>query len=299
MPTHLEEVITRYEQVAKMVNEREMNRLIKQVRELWNPIHAPEAEEWEPNYHGEGWTEEGAFALCISQLAFCPSPSACKPERTGPLCEAEEKNQVLFRSVESLVKDISPPISEPLSENEIREQLASLKGAIQRAYSESCPSEARSIGLPKDYEEVMHITSCIRGAGIPSELAWTTLVNCPPSSVLNRSTSNHWSNNWSNFAFWVGAGYHTPYAGMRIGGCTQHRDIYYVLCREGKPADENSPLIWKIFDKDDVEVDVYDDLSHFIQEQTKFIESRHGGHQQEHMFLAERYPPEEGCACFM
>lgn len=86
---------------------------------------------------------------------------------------------------------------------------------------------------------------------------------------------------------------------MRIGGCTQHRDIYYVLCRKGKPADENSPLIWKIFDKDDVEVDVYDDLAHFIQEQTKYIEGRPGGHQQEHMFLAERYPPEEGCACLM
>lgn len=190
MPTHLEDVITRYEQVAKMVNEREMNRLIKQVRELWDPVYVPEAEEWEPNYHGEGWTEEGAFALCISQLAFCPSSSACKPERTGPLCEAEEKNQVLYRPVESLVEDISPPISEPLSENEISEQLASLKAAIQRAYNDSSSSEARSIGLPKDYEELMHITSCIRGAGIPSELAWATLVNCPPSSVLNPSTSN-------------------------------------------------------------------------------------------------------------
>ncbi|KAI5356667.1 hypothetical protein Slin14017_G129500 [Septoria linicola] len=299
MPTHLQDVINRYEQVAKMVNEREMNRLINQVRELWNPIYAPGADVWEDNYHGEGWTEEGAFTLCVSQLAFCPSPSACKPKRTGQVCEAEEMNQVLFRPVVSLVEDITPPTAEPLPEGEISGQLVSLRAAIQTAFNESYPSEAKSVELPKDYEELMHITSCIHGAGIPSELAWTTLVECPPTSIQNPRTSNDWSNDWSHFAYWVGAGYHTPYAGMRIGGCNQHRDIYYVLCRKGKPADESSPLIWRIFDRIDVELEVYDNLAHFIHEQTKFIEERPGGHRQELMPLAERYPPEEGCACFM
>ncbi|KAK4609104.1 hypothetical protein CLAFUW4_14524 [Fulvia fulva] len=266
-----------------------MHRLIQQVRELWNPVYAPDAEEWEPNYHAEGWTEAGAFSLCIYQIAF----DIAEPERTGPLCQAEENNQVLFRPVESLVHDIRSHMSELKPKHKIIQELASLQVAIQRVVDEALPSRADPIRLPEDYEASRHVTNHISGAGIPSELAGTVLIQSPSlddaENILNPNADD-----WraSYFASGVRSTDHTPHAGWKMGGCTQHRDIYYVLCQEAN--EKASPLKWKIFDKNDVDVDVYETLAHFLGEQAKYIEQRPGGHQQEKLPLAERYPPEEG-----
>lgn len=98
-------IIQRYGEVADAVNRREMKRFTDGARQGW----APEPpEEWEP--HGEGYTDEGAFALCVYDLAFGGSP-----ERQGQLCEAEKLDQVLLHPpLDAFVDVIDKPLSNPV-----------------------------------------------------------------------------------------------------------------------------------------------------------------------------------------
>lgn len=279
----LGDIVQRYGQVAEAVNRREFKRFVGELKELWSPLPAAD-EEWEEGYRGEGWTDEGAFALCVFQQAMNPNMPYV-PHRKPPRCEAEERNQVLPISVESLLEEhhiFSGPLFDPQPREKISEALAYLRAMLQQQADDHGLSEGITVELPKDFEDLLRVSDGINGAGIPSETAETWLVG-----GLGRLVGDQGAPGGSINAFILSEGC-TPYAAWELGGCTQHRQIYYVLCREsGKDA---ASLVWKIFDRADVELDVYDNLAEFISHQTEHIEKRPGGHQQEHILYASSYP---------
>ncbi|KAK5675698.1 hypothetical protein LTS10_011798 [Elasticomyces elasticus] len=268
-------IIQRYGRVAEAVNRREMERFTEEVRQMWasNP---PEEEDWDPR--GEGYTDEGAFTLCVYKLAFLGSP-----ERQGQLCEAEEKDQVLLHlPVNALAEQICAPLTHPAPQGELEEKLSSLKAQLQDQLNQSVASNTRSIQLPKDFKDVMLMTNGICGAGVPAETAYTVLVYplnehyARPNSlryILRRAESEGF----------------TPLAGWEIGSCQQHRQIYYVFChKKGDTSPDNAS--WRIFDKVDVVCDEYENLADFLQHETAYVEDNPGGAQQEGNVVQLCYP---------
>lgn len=285
----MQEVVQRYGEVARSVNQREFKRFCDDIRQKWNPLPPPPEDEfWEEGHRGEGWTEEGAFAMCVYQEAV-GSPTDNLPERQEPLCEAEIRKQVLFRPLDSLLGEIRHgPLFDPQPEEKIREALATLKADLQRQADETAPTESISVELPKDFEQLVRITDGVSGAGVPSETAGTYLA--PGISRLQVESGRPgeseyldrwWCEDW------------TPFAAWKLGGCTQHRQIYYVLCRDSHNT--GAPIAWRVFDKNDIELEVYDSFSEFLEHQTLHIEARPGGHKQEHVLFLSRYPDDSYC----
>jgi hypothetical protein len=279
----IKDVIHRYEEVARSVNQREFQRFVEEIRQKWHPL-PPVEDFWEPGYRGEGWTEDGAFALCVFQEAM-GSSSCDQPEHQEPLCEAEKKNQVLFRPMDSLLGDIRHgPLFDPQPEDKISEALSALLLGLQRqANNAAVPLEPTSVELPKDFEELLRTTDGISGAGIPSETAGTYLVSGITGLEADQGIpgqrhclTDRWSENWTLFASW------------ELGGCMQHRQIYYVLCRDAR--NDASPVAWHVFDKNDIEIDVYDSLVEFLEHETLYIEQTPGGHKQELILYSNTYP---------
>lgn len=215
VPTHLpslQTIIHRYAQVADEVNQKEFKRFTQEIRAKWHPL-PPAQDEWEEGYRGEGWTDEGAFTLCVYQL----STGSDKPHREeGPLCEAEKRNQVLFRRpLESLIDDYwKKPLREPLLENEIVEGLARLRDGVQRQLSE----DAADVDLPEDFESLMRITNGVHGAGVPSETAYTVLVKPLGAHSVERYMPGEGPNSseGAEVTFWRQDGF-TPFAAWKIG----------------------------------------------------------------------------------
>ncbi|CZT14918.1 uncharacterized protein RCC_12264 [Ramularia collo-cygni] len=281
-PPSIKTVIERYGEVAKSVNQREFKRFIEELRQKWNPP-PPAEEEWEDGYRGEGWTDEGAFALCFYQQATSDST----PPRQGPLCEAEEQNQVLLRPVDSLIDDIRPgPLVNPLPEETIVEALASLREAIQRRVNENSPSEDISVELPTDFEQLLRITNYIGGAGVNSETANTYLVG-GIDSLAATGSMNKWEK-WFPWTAVLNRRDFKPFAAWQLGGCNQHRQIYYVLGRDLN--DNTAPITWKVFDRNDVEMELFENLTEFLHHETQHIEQTPGGHKQEHILFSDAYP---------
>lgn len=152
------------------------NCFVQEIRERWHPL-PPAEHDGEPGYRAKGWTDEGAFAMCVFQQAMGPYMSI-KPKRCGSLCEAEGKNQVLLRPLDALLCDIrSGPLFVPQPRNQISEALTALRGGLQRQATETMPSEPISVGVPGDLEELLHVTDGVAGAGLPSETANTYLIS--------------------------------------------------------------------------------------------------------------------------
>ena len=168
------DVICRYGETAESVNQREFKRFVEEIRQKWRPL-SPTEEFWEPGYRGKGWTEEGAFSLCV----FAEVTGDCSNvERHEPLCEAEKKNQVLFRPLDTLLGDIvRGPLFDPRPEDKIAAALSALLLGLKRQATNVMPSYSDSIELPMDFEELLRVTDGISGAGIPSETANTYLVS--------------------------------------------------------------------------------------------------------------------------
>lgn len=207
-----------------------------------------------------------------------------RPERSGPLCEAEKKNQVLFRTMDQLLGDVRHgPLFNPQSEGKITACLAALKAGLQRQADDTVSSEPISVELPADLEELLRVTDGISGAGVPSETADTWLVGGIRGLEPERGKpgERHYLYNWWR-KHWV------PFAAFELGGCTQHRQIYYVLCRDAH--DDAAPIAWRVMDRDDVELDVYNSLAEFLEHETLHIEERAGGHKQELILYDDRYP---------
>ncbi|KAK4609710.1 hypothetical protein CLAFUR0_14518 [Fulvia fulva] len=271
----MEDVIHRYEEVAESVNQREFKRFVEEIRQKWHPL-PPVEEFWEPGYRGEGWTEDGAFARCVYAEATGFAPDI---QREEPLCEAEKKNQVLFRPLDSLLNDIiRGPLYDPKPEDKISKALSALLSGLQRQATDTASSEPISLELPRDSQKLLRITDGIQGAGLPSETANTDLVSGIDGleQGLRHSFNNMWSDDWTVFTSW------------ELGCCTQHRQIHYVLCRDAR--NDAVPIAWKVFDNTADHLDVYDSLAQFLEHQTVHIEQTPGGHKQELALYSDTYP---------
>lgn len=277
----LKDVVERYGRAAQSVNQREFNRLVKFIRERWDPL-PPAEEEWlDDETHTDryrGWTEEGAFAMCVYKHAFYPG--GYEPERQGPLCEAEEKDQVYFRPIESFVDEFPKPFSDSRPTDEISEHLEKLRNDLQLQLDEYAPSSKHRVDIPQDFADLMHLTDGVKGAGVPSLTNGLDLV-FPLKYHVAKPHARGWR-----------TGYITPYAAWKFGDCSEEfQVIHYVLCRTSSRNDD-SPLVWKVVDdRGPGDMDVYDDLSQFLQHETDHVEVVPGGHQMKVIMReTDRYP---------
>lgn len=284
----LKEIVERYGRVAQSVNQKEFHEMIDFIRERWDPL-PPAEEEWlddeDHTYRYKGWTEEGAFAMCVYQHAFWPNRN--DPKRQGPGCEAEEKDQVYFRPLASFLDDFPKPIRDPRPADEISEHLDKLRNALQLQLDRSAPSSGLRLELPQDFAELMRLTDGVEGAGVPSQIDGLTLV-WPLKYHITEPDALGPSD-------WVAKRWHniTPYAAWKLGDCGEKwQVIHYVLCRETGTGDESGPLVWKVIDHQGPGCTmVYDNLSQFLQHETDHIESVPGGHSlQGIVYETDRYP---------
>ncbi|TKA49323.1 hypothetical protein B0A55_13111 [Friedmanniomyces simplex] len=250
-----------------------MKRFIEEVRQRWDP---DPPEEWEPR--GEGYTDEGALTLCVYQLAFQEDP-----EGQGQVCEAEEMNQVLLHPpVDALVDKIPKPLADPAPQGEVEKKQVSLGAQLQVQFDQSAAANTESIHLPDGFNELMSVTNGMHGAGLLAETAHTVLVY-----PLDR---HHAEPEMLTFISpWVESRDFTALAAWKVGSCQQHRQIYYVFChKNGDDSAVNAS--WRIFDRADVQCDIYENLARFLQHETADVEERPGGAQQEHIVAQSSHP---------
>jgi hypothetical protein len=269
----LADAIGRYGQVAEHVNEREMKRFAEQIRQRWR-VDPPD--EWEE--HGAGYTEERAYMLCVFQEAF----EYEEPERHGTLCEAEQKDQVLLHwNVDDLVDKIPKPLATPLPPDELEAEFKKLEMDLVNQVGRFKFSAVEDVQLPTDFKVLMSITNGVYGAGVPAETAHTSLVYPLRGHGADQRMLD-------SISGWAEPEYVTL-AAWKIGSCVQHREIFYVLAY-GKHDRGVDCATWRIFDRNDVELRVYDNLTAFLQNQTAYIERSPRGHIEEHIVMYSSYP---------
>ena len=259
--------VQRYGQVADAVNRREMKRFIEEVRRRWEP---DPLEEWDPK--GAGYTDEGAFALCVYKLVF-QSP----PERHGQLCEAEEKDQVLLHHPpEHFVDQVLPPLAEPAPQAEVETTLTSLRAQLQTQLDQATVTEPRILQLPDDFIELMLMANGIRGAGVPSETAETILVSSNGEHHAGLDLLEAIPFDFEGHGF-------EALAAWRIGSCQDDcRQVFYVLCKR-KGDDEGTTTSWRILDQMIGNSNLYDSVALFLEHETVEIERTPGGAQRRYV----------------
>lgn len=262
--------IQRYGEVAEAVNRREMKRFVEEVRHKWDP---DPPEEWERR--GEGYTDEGALALCIYHLAFEDDPI-----REGQLCEAEELDQVLLRPlIDDFADEIEKPIEQLPTQPEIEQQISLLKGQLQRQVQEAGTMNAADIHLPHDFIHLMSITNGIYGAGVPAETSFAHL-------VYNIRDHHADLGMLQDISHWATSCFCKALAAWEVGSCRQHRQIWYVFCYRTERNSSTVPA-WRILDRDDVDSDVYDTLAQFLQREIESVKKRA---QREYITYLPKYP---------
>lgn len=269
-------VIQRYGEVADAVNRREMQRFIDEVKSKWHPESEDEAIE--PRL--DGYTDAGAFNLHIYQLVF-EDPDPPRPTTDQPLCDAEKYNQVLFQPpLESLVDLIPKPLANPLPSDQATVKLEALEAALSRQQAEASAS-TQQVHLPEDFATLMASTNGVYGAGVPSETADLELVFPLERQCVEPGLFKHLAHRVRR-----NGEDHVPVAGWKIGGCIQHRNIYYVLCQSPDAISRS----WKIFDHVDTETDVHEDLTRFLRHETERVEKKPGGAMIGEVLIYDRYP---------
>lgn len=210
------------------------------------------------------------------------------PERQGPLSEAEELNQVLNRPISSLIDEIfgESPFLDPKPSQEIDEGLAMLKQAMQRRLQETAPDEDIPFELPEDFQELVQVKDYIGGAGLPSGNGGTYVFD--GIDRLKYRVGSHQT--WKQFFTWESVLSRRgveALAAFQIGGGKQYRQIYYVLCRDSKEGDAVAgPVSWKIFDRDDVEMRLYENLRDFLGHE--MVHEEQVSHEV--VLFSDRYP---------
>ncbi|KAK5715872.1 hypothetical protein LTR15_009697 [Elasticomyces elasticus] len=269
-------IIQRYSEVADAVNRREMKRFIAEIRDNWEVLGPT---DWHETW-GEGYTFEGALALCVYALAFTDH----NPDRQGrQLCEAEQMNQVLLDPpLDAFANEIPTPLADPPPRGQMEEKFNSLRAQLQAQYNDSPASNRDEIHLPKDFRELMMMTNGIHGAGVPAETAYTVLVYPVNEHYAGPQSLRYISRRVESEGF-------VPLAGWEIGACQQHRQKHYVFCRDkGDTTSDNGP--WRIFDKAGVDCDVYANLADFLEHETAYVHEEPGGGQTEQVLYHDTYP---------
>lgn len=266
-------IVHHYEEVALATNKREMKRFISEVRKRWA---VPSEEEGYERH--EGWSDEGAFNMCIFDLAL-----GKKPQREGRLCEAETRGQILLSpKADEVVNLIEKPVANPLPAQAAKELLQVLQS---RLLQQAAGHDIAAKVPPADFVELLSIANGIHSAGVPSETAFGALVH--PLRAQIESLAHPEILRWVRYR--VEGLRKVLLAGWRIGGCYNFRNIFYILSyeREGGSA---ATADWTIWDLNDAETDVFEDLGEYLQFATRSAEFP-GGHAQECMILeGNRFP---------
>ncbi|CZT24374.1 uncharacterized protein RCC_10099 [Ramularia collo-cygni] len=288
---NLPEVIRNYEKVAEMVNRREMDRFIAQIRSRWDPPSHEEEDRF------EGWTSEGVFTKCVYDMAFYshdrPQP-VIDPNGT----DAEVNEQVQTKpSLDEIIMNYvqKPLILPPLSITERQKLLENIKTGMKQQVSAS-QIDPTALELPQDLDILLSMARGINGAGVPAETAYTKLIyefgenfvpNKMPDEVRSRGESAFLRASGYN----DGSGRKVPIAAFKLGGCEQHRSVYYVLMQLKGRSKIHSDAEWQIWDRIDIEVEHFDNLADWLQHETKVIEEMEGGARRELVVeVSDRYP---------
>ena len=161
MHQDLHDIVQRYAEVAQKVNRREMKRFIEYIEERWAP---------DPNdiWPEDGYTDAGAFALCVWDEAFrARSPP---PNPGHEPCDAERAKQVLLHvPLESFADWAHSPLTNPQPDDEIAKRLGLLKAFLQGQLDASKTRLAAPLEIPADFATLMSITDGMGGLGVPSE----------------------------------------------------------------------------------------------------------------------------------
>ncbi|KAK3635211.1 hypothetical protein LTR56_014820 [Elasticomyces elasticus] len=269
-------ILQRYSEVAVAVNRREMKRFIDEIRDNWEVLGPT---DWYETW-GEGYTFEGALALCVYGFAF----TDYNPDRQGrQLCEAEQMNQVLLDPpLDAFADEIPKPLADPPPRGKMEEKFDSLRAQLQAQCNHSPASNGQEIRLPKDFRELMMMTNGIHGAGVLAETAYTVLVYPLDEHYAGPDSLRYISRRAESEGF-------VPLAGWEIGACQQHRQIYYVFCHNKGDTTSDSGS-WRIFDKSGVDCNVYENLADFLQHETAYVDEEPGGGQTEHVLGHDTYP---------
>lgn len=298
---NLPEVIRRYGEVAEMVNHREMKRFIAEVRSRWNP--RPHGKAYE-DYRFDGWTSEGALTKCIYDQAFYshdrPQPREIPPDAS----DAEWNEQVQIKpSLDEIVDFVAKPlILPPLYDIHKREMLETIKIGLKQQVRAS-EVDSTALELPKDLEILFSLVKGINGAGVPAETAYTSLVypfkgNIPPN-IGGSFTKMPYDVNIRRKGWEpldaplriVQPDRRVPIAALHLGGCEQHRSIYYVLTQLDNSTAITSDAKWQIWDRILIEIEQYEDLAEWLEHETKMIEENDGETMmRELVVMHERYP---------
>ena len=283
-PEHheLETAVQRYAEVANAVNERGMQRFIDRIVSDSNP--EPESEYTEPHY--DGYTDVAAINLYIYQIAF----QDMDPPREEPRCEAERYNQVLLRPpITSLLDCIPKPLADPPPSDQVLAQLECINAALRQQVEVAGTMQPAQLELPQDFRTLMTLTNGIQAAGIPAETQQTILVYPLELQRVEAKALDAISS-------WLQREFKLAVAAWEIGGSRQHRKIYYVFCHassDGNYVSEDNKLSpkWSVVNRVDIEMDVYEDLAHFLRHETESVELTPGGAIVEEMMLGhESYP---------
>lgn len=286
----LPEVIRRYGEVAEIVNRREMDRFIAQVRSRWNP------RSHEEEYRFEGWTDEGALTKCVYELAFY---SQDRPEAivdpNGSDAEVNEQVQIK-PSLDEIMNYVAKPlIVPPVSEIERQKVLRNIKAGLEQQTIAS-GIDPTALELPEDLEILLSTVKGINGAGVPAETAYARLVyefggDYPPDKMPEEVYLRGESIFARSFQYKDGSGREVPIAAFKLGGCEQHRSIYYVLTQNKGGTTITPQAKWQIWDRIDISLEQFSDLTEWLQFETKEIEETAGGGRRELVVeISDRYP---------
>lgn len=279
----LKDTVQRYASVAKSTTRKEFDHFINHIRDRWAPLPPITNLSEDDSHHiyrHPGWTEEGAFAMCLCKLLFWPYSENHFRQGGRVLCPAEEEGQVLLRPTEELIEDLQGPLFEAREEGDIVMGLEKLREGLQKQVDASMPKNDHSVRveLPSDFGELMRVTDGVGAAGVPSRNNGLQLIY---PLKYNRSEEHLPGEGPCTFGsgermWWRTAGLEA-FAAWKLGGDHElWRVIYYVLCRElnrkgSKNGEKDAPLVWKVIHRRDIDVEVYDNLSQFLQRETDDI----------------------------
>lgn len=80
-----------------------------------------------------------------------------------------------------------------------------------------------------------------------------------------------------------------PIAALHLGGCEQHRSIYYVLSQSRTSVKIAPEATWQIWDRLFIEIECYDDVSEWLEHETMVTEAE-GPPVKEMIVMYDRYP---------
>jgi hypothetical protein len=203
--------------------------------------------------------------------------------------EAEKEDQRKLKpNLEDIITFVQRPlIMPPLSEDRSKRLLETFKAGIEQQAMASGVVDVTAMELPLDLEVLFSTVGGIYAAEVPSEIVYSQLIYAfqpgtnaqdmiPHRLSLIREDLKH-------------PGDEVPIAALHLGGCGQHRAIYYVLSQMSSSKEISPAARWQIWDVRHYQIEHFQDLQDFLMQETEEIESE-GPPVREIVVLHNRYP---------